>query len=283
MDSSCAININANPAARCQYCCPNCAELGIDPGEPSTTASTQNTMAGVALEFKNITAGTTGKYTLSEKTLKKAPGPSEREQRYEWTIKECLKKVTDCKNLSVSEIKELLADSYHPLIAESCTAAGIAAKTSELIQKAKETKSRGVCSTEISVCMVEAKHCLTDYSRCESDADFDRYFSECSIEKSGCDEYLADIRKSLSSDRNKMLAAAGEQLQKIVKAYQDRRKSKLNQIQMGCKDDSAKQRCINTVCANNLPNKCEGKTKSFEKTLAELLCKFYDTACSRLK
>ena len=56
LDSVCAINIGANPAARCQYCGTNSA------GEPAKSGT-----------MKSISAGTSSKYIISDKELKNAP------------------------------------------------------------------------------------------------------------------------------------------------------------------------------------------------------------------
>ena len=56
LDSVCAINIGANPAARCQYCGSSNA------GEPTKSAG-----------MKSISAGASAKYVISDKELKSAP------------------------------------------------------------------------------------------------------------------------------------------------------------------------------------------------------------------
>ena len=50
LDSACAINIGANPAARCQYC-----------GDSSAGTPTQSTA------MKSISAGASAKYNISDK------------------------------------------------------------------------------------------------------------------------------------------------------------------------------------------------------------------------
>ena len=70
LDSACAINIGANPAARCQYCGSSSA------GEPEKS-----------MAMKSVSAGSAAKYTISDKELKKAPDdPGE---RYVWATKKC--------------------------------------------------------------------------------------------------------------------------------------------------------------------------------------------------
>ena len=256
LDSVCAINIGANAAARCQYC------GSASAGEPTT--------AGV---MKNVTAGSAAKYSISEKELKKAP--KDPGQRYVWATEQCLKKVKECTSEDVS-------DNYDSLIEQSCKAAGIAADMASLAKKATKGKTKSACSNEISACIINDKRCLGDYRNCESDSDFDKYFSECTVAAGGCDEYLADIRSTLTTERDNAIKAADTMLQSIVKAYQDARTAKLAKANGGCKDGSAKRECVEDVCATNMRNHCDDK-HAYEKMLAEQLCKFYDTACDRLK
>jgi hypothetical protein len=255
LDSVCAINIGANPAARCQYCGSESA------GTPST--------AGV---MKTVTAGSAAKYTISEKELKKAP--TDPGQRYIWATEQCLKKLKDCTSEDVS-------DNYDSLIEQSCKAAGISADMATLAKKVSQEKKQPACSSEISSCLIADKRCLADYRNCESDADFDKYFSECSIAATGCDSYISAIRSTLISARDAAIKNSALALKNIVEAYQTARKQKLAGTKQSCKDNSAKQNCIKTVCANNMKHKCDDGFE-YETTLAGQLCAFYDVACDRL-
>ena len=256
LDSVCAINIGANPAARCQYC------GSASAGEPTKSTA-----------MKSVSAGTSAKYTISDKELKKAPkNPGE---RYVWGTKLCLEKVKDCTPDDVS-------DNYDDLIEQSCKAAGIASDFAELAQQVNEQKTKTSCSSEISTCVTDAKRCSSDYRTCESDADFDKYLSECSVAATGCDEYLATIRSDLSSSRKNAFANADKLLKTIIASYKKAREQKLAEAQVSCKDGLAKLDCIEQVCARNMRNKCAIGFE-YEKTVAEQLCKFYDIACERLK
>lgn len=277
LDSVCAINIGANAAARCQYCGSATA------GEPPTTNI--ETINGKIVQMKNITAGGTSKYTISDKELKKAP--KDPGQRYVWATEQCLKKVSGCTTEDVS-------DTYDSLIEQSCEAAGIAAEMLIAITNTNKTKTKTECSAKINACVIDERHCLADYRNCESDVNFDKYFSQCSISSpatkdnkieydiSGCDSFLADIRSTLISDRNSAIKNAATLLQSIVKAYQDTRTTKLATTQKSCKDNSAKQICLADMCDSHMRHKC-GDGYEYELQLAEQLCKYYDTACSRLK
>jgi len=256
LDSACALNIGANPAARCQYCGDASA------GEPEKS-----------MAMKSISAGSSAKYTISDKELKKAPkDPGE---RYVWATQNCLKKLTDCTPDDVEE-------TYDPLIEQSCKAAGIATDMANLAKKANTAKTKSSCSTEISSCLINDKRCHADYSKCESDADFDKYFSECGVLSTGCDAFMADLRSTLMTSRDKAIKNADEILNNIVVAYQTARKNKLESTRAGCKDDAAKKKCIAAVCSNNMRHKCDIGYE-YEEVVAKELCKFYDVACSRLK
>ena len=256
LDSACAINIGSNPAARCQYCGSSAA------GKPST-----------ANGMKNISAGSVTKYILSDKELKKAP--SDPGERYVWATKQCLGKIKDCTPDDVS-------DNYDSLIEKSCTAAGIAAEMTRLTDEAKTEKTQTSCSTEINSCLINEKRCMADYRNCEKDADFDKFFSECSVAANGCDAHLKKIRSTLIASRDNAIKNADTVLKNIVTAYQNARKQKLESTRKSCKDDSLKKKCIAMVCNTNMRHKCEIGYE-YEEALANQLCKFYDIACERLK
>lgn len=256
LDSSCAINIGANPAARCQYCGSSSA------GEPEKS-----------MAMKSVSAGSAAKYTISDKELKKAP--EDAGERYVWTIQKCLSKMPECTNEDVE-------DNYDSLIEQSCKAAGIAADFSSLAKKVNTAKTKGSCSTDISACIINDKHCLAGYRKCESDEDFDRHFSDCGIINVGCDAFLQEIRSTLIAARDKSFKNADEMLQKIVLTYQNARKQTLDSTIQSCRDNSAKEKCMNSVCNSHMRNKCEVGYE-YEKVIANELCKFYDIACSRLQ
>lgn len=256
LDSACAINIGANPAARCQYC-----------GSASAGTPTKSTT------MKSVSAGTSAKYTISDKELKKAP--SDPGERYVWATEQCIKKVSGCTPDDVT-------DNYDSLIEQSCKAAGIATEFASLAKKVNEQKTQSSCSSEITTCVIDAKRCTADYRKCELDSDFDKYFAECSVLSTGCESFLTNIRSSLSSSRKTAIANADKLLQNIINSYKTAREQKLADAMDSCKNNKAKQECVNRVCKNNMRNKCEVGF-DYEKTVAEQLCKFYDTACGRLK
>ncbi len=254
LDSVCAINIGANPAARCQYC-------GTDSvGEPSKS--------GI---MKSISAGTSSKYIVSDKELKSAPTSAG--ERYAWGTRLCLEKIPDCTTDDVD-------NNYDKLIEQSCRAVGISAEMTNLTKKIKTVKNQTACASEIESCMVDEKHCSANYKNCKSDSDFNNYFSQCSVASNGCESYLSNIKNTLATFRANSFANADKLLKNIVSAYQSNRNQRLTTAQSGCKNNKATNDCITRVCQNNMRNKCANEN---EKSAARELCKFYDTACERLK
>ena len=252
LDSVCAINVSSNPAARCQYC--GTASAG--------TPSTANSQSA--------------QYTLSEKELEDAP--TDPGKRYIWATTECIKKVSGCTAEDVSDI-------YDSLIEQSCKAAGISAKMTELRSAASKLVSSASCSTDIQTCIVDEKRCGSDFSGCKTDSEFNKFFSECSVEATGCNDYLSAIKQTLMSDRDMVIANTEKMIQNIVSAYQTARANKLSSVQISCTDDIAFESCKQTICELHMPNKCkkesetETKTADSEMKSAENLCKFYQTAC----
>ena len=254
LDSVCAINVGANPAARCQYCGTSSA------GDPTKSGT-----------MRSISVGASTKYTVSEKELKKAPkDPGE---RYVWGTRLCIEKLPDCTPDDVSDV-------YDSLIEQSCKAAGISAEMTSLAKKTNTAKTSTNCSTEIESCVTDAKRCKADFSNCKTESDFDKYFAECGVLSSGCESFLTDIRRTLAASQKTSVANSGKLLNNIVTAYQNDRKQRLTTAQTGCKNNKSTTDCVKRVCENNMRKKCSDKN---EQAAAKELCKFYDTACERLK
>ena len=270
LDSVCAINMSTNPSARCQYC-------------GTSNAGTPPVIKGL----RNVSVGSSAKYNISDKELKKAP--SDPAQRYIWATKQCIAKVSGCTTDDVSE-------TYDKLIEQSCTAAGISSKMSELQSELNKEKTSDQCETAITSCIITDQRCTSDWRACESDSDFDKYFAECSIidDASGCDNHISDIKNTLTAARDNAIKNADKLLAQIVSGYQNARTKKLSDIENGCKNDKIFEQCVNTICQNNMQNKCvlssdlqnTNKTDTqiinFEKIAAQDLCKFYKTACETL-
>lgn len=256
LDSVCAINVSSNPAARCQYC-------------GTSSAGTPPASSGM----RSLSLGASARYTLSEDELEDAP--TDPGQRYVWATAQCIKKVDGCTPDDVSDV-------YDELIEQSCRAAGISAQMSATIADAnKNTASASSCTSTIRACMVDAKRCGPDYSACEADAAFDNFFSACSVEATGCGDYIADIRTTLTAARDTAIQNADTLIASLVAGYQTAREQKMVTAQANCTNNAGRDACIETVCERNMPNKC-GEGYESERVNANLLCEFYDTACNLL-
>ncbi len=264
LDSACAINISSNPAARCQYC------GTADAGEPNDDG------------LRSVSVGTSSRFVISSRDLKNAP--TDPGERYVWASKKCLSLVDGCSADDIS-------DTYDSLIEQSCTAAGINAQMAVLFDRAKQTKSSATCKSEITACMVGTDKCSSRYDGCTEQSDFDKYFSECAVAATGCDEHLADIRVSLTKSRDTAINNAETALMAIVQSYRDAREKRISAITKSCTNNAGRDACIASVCARSMPNKCDGNgispegtsTAEYEISMATQLCKFYDVACATLK
>ncbi|MDR0726582.1 MAG: hypothetical protein LBF37_00800 [Rickettsiales bacterium] len=256
LDSACALNIGSNPAARCQLC-----------------GTAQAGSAATDTGLKSLSVGASAKNTLSATELKSAP--SDPGTRYAWATGECIKKIAGCTQDDVT-------NAYDRLIEQSCKAAGITSGMAELQLAARKTKTQTSCNTEIRACLTDAKHCGPNYAACAQDTDFDRFFSACAVDASGCTEHVNAVRTELASARDGAIKNQETLLANIVGAYQTARDTKLKSAEDSCKDNKAKTSCVKTVCETNMKNKC-GVGFESEKSMANLLCAFHDTACQRLK
>ena len=253
LDSACAINVSTNPAARCQYC--GTASAGLPP--------TDNGM-------KAISVGASASNTLTSKQIQSAP--TDPGQRYAWATTECLKKISGCTADDVENV-------YDTLIEQSCKAAGVNAQMATLQAAARKKKTSTSCKTDVTACLVADARCTGDYRQCKTDADFDKFFSECSVAATGCDAFLKSIRTDLIAARDAAVKNADAAITQIVTAYQTARTRRLDAIKTACKQNSGREQCIETVCERNMPNKCATGYES-EKSMATQLCKFYDIACA---
>ena len=253
LDSACAINIGMNPAARCQYCGTSAA--GDAPSQKG---------------LSSITAGQSTKYTLTAAELRVAP--SDPGRRYIWATTECIKKLPDCTTDDVSKL-------YDKLIEQSCKAAGVNMQITTAMQNISKKPTKSSCNTMFTTCM--NKKCGTSFENCEEDATFTQSIAECATDATGCDDYVAEFRGIITNDRKTTYARRESVLQTLVKNYQSTRESKLSGAKTNCKNGNTFNSCVNTVCNNNMPNKCDNDKT--ERSMAERLCQFYKTACAVLK
>ena len=102
------------------------------------------------------------------------------------------------------------------------------------------------------------------------------------VDATGCDEYVSDIRDELIATRDSVVESADAIIDNIIVAYQNARAKLFVSAENQCKDNSARDACIERVCAANMPNKCATGFEA-ERALAMQMCKFYDVACAALK
>lgn len=254
MDSACAINIGVNPAARCQYC--GTSNAGEPPKQKGLT---------------NVTAGQSTKYAISASDLSNAP--SDPSRRYAWALGECIKKLPDCTEQDVS-------DAYDKLIEQSCKSAGVTMKITNAASELNAKPTKTNCTRTFTNCM-DSK-CGKSFDKCPTDADFNRVFTECAAEATGCDEYLSGFRESFATAREKASENREDDLQRIVNSNKSTRESTFNTTFQNCKTGAAKEKCINTMCSRHMRGGCKGDTAEQERSMAEQLCKYYDTACAVL-
>ena len=254
LDSACAINLSANPAARCQYC--GTADAGVP----------------AASVMKSVTAGASSKNTISAKELNQAPNdPGE---RYVWATKLCLAKVQNCTAEDVEE-------AYDPLIEKSCTAAGISNDMAALQKKATTNKKTvSTCTNEILVCITKSEKCDSDFAKCSDDAQFNNFFATCSAQATGCTNFIDTARDEIATNRTSTLNATDSNLDAIVNAYKTARTNKIATIKTSCGDNTNFENCVKTACQTNTNNNCGTQAT---QTIANNLCQFYKTACSKVK
>lgn len=254
LDSVCAINASSNASARCQYC-----------GTSGAGTPPRNAM-------RSVSVGSSTKYNISDKELKSAP--SDPGQRYAWATNQCIKKVSGCTPDDVSE-------TYDSLIEQSCRAAGVSAQLNRTLESSSREQTKTTCMSTIQLCMISDARCMSDYRNCESDSDFDNFFSGCAVESTGCDNHISSVRADLISERDNAIKNAEKMLAQTVETYTAAREKKLTNIKNGCSNNAARDACVETVCRNNMRNGC-GDGNESERSMAVQLCQFYQVACQTI-
>ena len=266
LDSVCAVNIGANPAARCQLCGTSDAGLPVDNG------------------LKQVNLNSSAKYILSEKEVKalnddlatRAGVGNLASARFVEAKTQCIARNDGCTMDDAS-------DAYDKLIEQSCKAAGVSAQMAAAVTQLHGTaKTSDTCESEINACLLDDKRCGPGLLACKEDGDFDRNFSQCSLLSKGCEAFLADIRKSTMAARDNNLKNVVANAQKLAKSFQDARAQDLASAHDMCTNNAGRAACVKTICATNMPNNCTTGNED-ETAMATLLCGFWDTACGRLK
>lgn len=263
LDSVCDDDMDSS--ARCYMCGTSAAK------KPEK----QKYALGDAPEMQSLSVGKSSKKTLSEKELKKAPDdPGE---RYIWATAECLKKIKDCT-------AEDATDNYDKLIEQSCKIALGESEYAASMKKASEKKTSDQCSTELNACLLAENKCDGNMLKCETDDEFNRNFSACMVDASGCDEFTTEIRDRMKATRDEMIAKKDGRIEDLVELRRMERQEKFESANKLCAD-GGKEGCILEMCGN-MPNGLDENGQcgdSNEKIWSALLCKFVDIACAKLK
>lgn len=253
LDSACAINLGANPAARCQLC-------------GTSGAGTEKT------NLTQLSLGLSAKTSITADELKNAP--TDAGKRYAWATGLCLEKLPDCTTNDATT-------EYDKLIEQSCRAAGINMQMGQAQNAALKTKSKQTCESEIKLCITDSKKCDSNYYNCETDEYFNNFFAVCAASASKCDEFISDLKKTFVGYRDSSIDAREKLITSTATAYQNARAKKLQDAQAICNNDAGLDKCIATVCTNNMENKCEIGFE-YEKSMATRLCGFYTQACKTI-
>ena len=126
--------------------------------------------------------------------------------------------------------------------------------------------------------MINDSKCGPDYSKCETDDLLNNFFGACAADANRCDEHIAKIKTNMASYRDAAENNRKKLIDTIVGVYKSARDKKFKEAKNVCTNNSGRDRCIESVCANNMENKCEVGFES-EKSMAASLCNFYEKAC----
>ena len=262
LDSACDGDMDAG--ARCYLC--------------GTSAAKRPEAVKYALgdtpEMQALSVGKSSKNTLSDKDLKSAPkDPGE---RYQWATRECLKKLKDCDAEDVS-------GNYDKLIDQACKVALGESEYGAAMKKAAVKKTSEQCDSDLSLCLLSADKCDGNMLKCETDDDFNRNFSACMVDATGCGDFTTTLRDKMKKSRDDMVAKKDGNIDNLVELKQMERRGKLESANNMCK--TGKDACIAEMCAV-FPNGLDAKglcADAEEKILATNACKYVDLACDKLK
>ncbi|MDR1826343.1 MAG: hypothetical protein LBQ49_01465 [Rickettsiales bacterium] len=264
LDSACSEDLE--PASRCYLCGTSAAK------KPEKTAYA----LGDSPKIQSLSVGKSSKNTLSEKEIKSAPAdPGE---RYQWARRECGKKIKDCDF-------EDATDGYDKLIDASCKTALGDSEYASTIKKAAVKKTADQCDAELSVCLLSQNKCDGNMLKCGADEEFNRNFSACMVEATGCGEFTTALRDGMKKSRDEMVAKKDGRINDLVALKKLERQNKLEEKKRMCNASNGKNGCMAEMCAGfpiglGRDGMC---ADAEEKIWAASLCKFVDLACNKLK
>jgi hypothetical protein len=265
LDSVCALNIDLDAGDRCYSC--------------GTSAAKRPEVKKYALGdnpvMQSLSVGKSSKNTLSDKELKNAP--TDPGEKYQWATDQCINKIPNCTAEDVTNI-------YDKFIQQSCKVAMGDAAYAAALKTASIKKTSETCNSEFNICLLNDSKCGSDMLKCEEDSEFNRNFSACITEVSGCDDFASNMRDQMIASRNSMVEKKESRLSDLVKLHQMERENKFNSAKRLC-DAGGMDGCILEMCGN-MPNGLDEDGQCSdpdERMQSQSLCKFVSIACDKLK
>jgi len=119
---------------------------------------------------------------------------------------------------------------------------------------------------------------------CKDDAEFNRNFSICAADATGCVDYMTELRAALLASRDEMAKKSKSRLTDLVALRQNERKERFERMSRSCQS-AGKAACVAEICGNLPKGSNDGGAcnNPNEKIWATNFCKFVDIACNKLK
>jgi hypothetical protein len=263
LDSACDDGLDT--ASRCYLCGTSAAKK---PEEKKYAL-------GDTPKLQSLAVGRSSRNTLSDNELKSAP--KEPGERYQWATRECVKKIDGCAAEDATE-------NYDKLIDQSCKVALGDVEYTASIKNSAVKKTSDQCSAELSSCLLSPAKCDGNMLKCADDAEFNRNFSSCMADASGCGDFITEMRGKMISARDNMVKTRESRLTDLANLRKMERQEKLESANRLC-SGVGKDACVAEMCGN-MPNGLDENglcADQNERQWAANLCKFVDTACNKLK
>jgi hypothetical protein len=151
------------------------------------------------------------------------------------------------------------------------------------MKKAAVKKTSDQCGADLSVCLLSESKCAGNMLNCEGDDEFNRNFSACMVEASGCGDFVTTLRDKMKRQRDDMVAKKESRLADLVNLRRMEREEKMASAKRVC--NGGKDACVLEMCGN-LPNGLDENGlcgDGEERIMAATLCKFVDIACDKIK
>ena len=265
LDSVCAPNIGTSPGARC-YTCGTAA---------APRPATPDHGMGEAMGMQALALGTSSRNAVPERELRSAP--TDPGERYQWATRQCIQRVSTCSAYDVEE-------HYDPLIQQSCRIAMGDAEFLAQMERARERRTEEECTSEFNLCLLDSGRCGGDMLACETGEDFNRNFSACMVEVTGCDDFSTTLRTAMLAARDRMIATRDSRLEDLVALRRMERENRREMADRMCLPGGMAG-CVAEMCGNLPTGLDDGGycTDQNERMWSTNLCRFLETACARLR